>query len=86
MQAELLRHALLLALEAAAPASITVETLRYGAILAGYTVDEATILCDLEYLAEKGFAVHEACPIAMGVRRYRLTATGRDYLESRGLA
>ncbi len=84
-QRELLRHAILLQLEAAAPASLPLSALRHGVRLAGHRVDDNTTLKELQYLEEKEFVREEIKIISKGVRRFHIGAEGRDYLEGEGL-
>lgn len=87
MSAKLLfRHAILLQLEAAAPASLPPATLVQGLALAGHGRQCRRLPQELQYLGDKGL-IH-ACPseLSPGEMRYRLTAEGRDYLEREGLA
>lgn len=83
---QLFRHAILLQLEAASPASLPLETVREGLRLAGHDADEATLVKELGYLEEKGLIASRRPEISHDLPRYRLTATGRDYLEGQGLA
>jgi hypothetical protein len=83
---ELFRNAILLQLESAAPASLTVPAIRQGVRLLGHRNDTASVLRELEYLTDKGLATPMDHPISKRTRRFRITAAGRDYLESEGLA
>ena len=85
-QHQLLRHAILLQLEAAAPASLPLDTLAQGVALAGHDVSEKQLHAELAHLAEKGFLAESRAPLAPGLLRYRLAAPGRDYLQSQALA
>ncbi len=85
-QRELFRHAILMQLEAAAPASLPLSTLRRGVRLAGHRVVEDEILKELWYLEEKNFVRQEVKALSNGVRRFHIAAVGRDYLESEGLS
>ncbi len=81
----LLRQALLLQLAAAAPASLPPATLRHGAALAGFRLDEAQLPAELDYLAGKNLLEITPAALSRGLPRARLTATGRDYLEAENL-
>ena len=85
-QNELRRNAILIQLEAAAPATLPPETLHQGLRLAGHNLTPAALDKDLAYLADKNLLTSQQPTLARSTRRYRLTATGRDYLESQGLA
>ncbi len=81
----LLRQALLRQLAAAAPATLPPETLRQGAALAGFRLEETALQAELEYLAGKGLVEIIPAALSHGLRRARLTAAGRDYLEAEQL-
>lgn len=85
-QKELLRHALLLQLDAANPASLPLGALRTGVRLSGALADDDTLARELAYLRDKRMVVEQTGNLAHGVKRYRIAAEGRDYLESLGLA
>lgn len=82
----LFRHAILLQLEAAAPASLPVETLHQGLHLAGHATEETALIKELGYLEEKHLAASSRPELSQDLPRFRLTADGRDYLERQGLA
>ncbi len=81
----LLRHALLRQLAAAAPASLPPATLRHGAALAGFRLDEAQLQAELDYLAGKNLLEIVPAALSRALPRARLTAAGRDYLEGENL-
>jgi len=81
----LLRHALLLQMQAAAPVSLPPDTLRQGAALAGFRLTEDELQAELEYLAEKELLQIVPSALSRGLPRSRLTAGGRDYLEGEGM-
>ncbi len=81
----LLRHALLRQLAAAAPASLPPATLRHGALLAGFRLDDLQLQAEVDYLAGKGLAEVVPAALSRGLPRARLTAAGRDYLEAEHL-
>lgn len=80
----LYRHAILLQLEAAAPASLPPDTICQGLRLAGH--DPALLPRELSYLEDKGLLASSRAELAPHHCRYRLTASGRDYLERQALA
>jgi len=78
----LLRHAILLQLEAAAPATLPADTLRMGLKLAGHDVSPKQIQTQIDYLSDKQFVEKETSVLDHAHPRHRLTAAGRDYLEA----
>lgn len=83
MRDELLfRRSLLIQLEAASPASLPLPTLSAGARLAGFEFDEPDIAAALEYLREKKLVEISRSKISAAHIRAKLSAEGRDYLES----
>lgn len=83
---QLRRHAILLQLEAASPASLPAETLLQGLRLAGHPLSANELLKETAYLEEKQLLSTYQPDLDHAVRRFRLSATGRDYLENHGLA
>lgn len=82
----LFRNAILLQLESALPASLPLQTLHQGMRLAGHDCPPRILERELDYLVGKHCVCVESSALAHGYTRYRLTAMGRDYLESQGLA
>lgn len=85
-QKQLLRQAILIQLEAASPASLPLDTLLQGINLAGHNVSTTQLLKDLQYLEEKSLINTKPQTLSPGELRYSLSATGRDLLETQGLA
>lgn len=83
---QLLRQAVLLQLDAARPASLAVATLLHGLRLAGHTISDEALRAELAYLADKGWVRETRTPLSQALVRFQLTASGRDLLESLGLA
>lgn len=83
---QLRRHCILSQLEAADPVSLPTETLRHGLGLAGHNPDPAQLLKDLAYLESKALILTRHPDLDQAAKRHHLTANGRDYLESNGLA
>ena len=81
----LLRHAILLQLAAAAPASLPPATLLHGAALAGFRIDEQALQAELAYLSGKNLVQITPSALSQGLHRAMLRATGRDYLEAENL-
>ena len=78
----LLRRAILLQLEAASPASLPLETLAVGLEISALPSDAKTLSAALDYLAQKGLVSLSRSRIASAHIRAKLTAEGRDFLES----
>ena len=85
-QRELLRHAILLQLERASSMGLPVGTLRLGARMAGHDVDAEHIKTELQYLEDQRLVEPTTKTISPENRRHRITADGRDYLATQGLA
>lgn len=81
------RNAILLDLEAASPASLPASTIA-SALRTVHVipVDAAVLDKHLGYLEGKGLIEKRSSAISAGDARWQLTADGRDYLESEGLA
>ncbi|MEM9227286.1 MAG: hypothetical protein AAGA45_04905 [Verrucomicrobiota bacterium] len=84
-QQQLLRQAILLQLEASLPNSLPLTTIRQGVTLAGLKSGEKTLLKELSYLNDKGMIETLVPDLDAADKRYRLTASGQDYLEGAGL-
>lgn len=78
----LFRRAVLAQLEAASPASLPVETVSAGLKLAGFDFSEREFSAALEYLVEKNYALFSRSELSASHVRVKLSAFGRDYLES----
>lgn len=86
MKTLLLRHAILTQLHAAQPASLATDTIAQGVRLAGHDTTSATLQNELLYLEDRTLITTAPHPLDPSLPRYRLTATGRDYLATQGLA
>lgn len=84
-RALLLRRAILLQLEAASPASLPMDTLSAGLEISALPSDAETLSAALDYLFQKGLVEISRSRISSGHIRAKLTAEGRDYLESGGI-
>lgn len=82
---ELIRHAVLLQLNAVYPTPIPASTLDQGLKIAGHMLSASALHRELSYLKDKQLLSAEPSLLDPTVRRYRLTATGEDYLHSQGL-
>ena len=80
-KALLLRRAILLQLEAASPASLPPDALSEIYALPS---DPKTLAAALDYLRQKGLVELSHSRISSAHVRAKLTAEGRDYLESGG--
>lgn len=79
---EMIRHTLLLQLEAAYPISLPQETLLQGLQLAGIQVSTSLLDKELAYLQDKGFLVPVANALCPHLHRYKLSTQGIDFLEN----
>lgn len=85
-QRTLTRNALLQDLEAASPVDLPLSTLAQGArAVHAINVTNDQVEKHLKYLVEKGLVQEKNSAISAGDKRYSLTASGLDYLESEGL-
>lgn len=78
----LIRRSILLQLEAASPATLPVPTILCGLRLSGFDMDEKNLLAHLDYLEQKNMLKKIHSPISAAHIRVKLSADGRDYLES----
>ena len=81
---ELLRHCILRQLAAALPASLTADTLFIGLTTAGFSLTAEDLSRELLYLSQKNL-LEVFTKTVSPTPRYRITAQGRDYLQSEGL-
>ncbi len=77
-----LRRTILLQLEAASPASLPRSTILVGLETAGFCMDLKELSSELDYLAQKGMITLSRSALSAGELRAKLSADGRDYLES----
>ncbi len=82
---QLLRQAILLQLEAAAPTSLPADTLLQGVHAAGFEIKQKALLKELAYLCDKGLIESHVPDIDPSDKRHRVTAAGQDYLDEQGL-
>ncbi len=85
-QRELLRGALLIALEASGNYRPAVATLRIGVRQSGHNVTEEEVKAELQYLIDAGMVAREEKKISPENSGYRITKAGRDHLALEGLA
>jgi hypothetical protein len=84
LSTELLRHCLLRQLAASLPASLTPETLLIGLHTGGFSTNHIELSAELLYLTQRGL-IEPITKATNPAPRYRLTANGRDYLQTEGL-
>ncbi len=80
-----LRHLILKQLERADPNSVILMVLSSGLKIAGLSLSDQTVQQQLAYLIDKKLVAESREPLAQGVKRYRITAAGVDYLEREDL-
>lgn len=86
-QRQLLRTGLLQQLAIFAPGTLPLANLHRGAIIAGFTgLTETETAAELAYLVDKGLADTPTQLVSPELKRWRITATGRDYLAEQGIA
>ncbi len=83
---EQFRVCLLQTLREVAGTELPLATLILGAKLAGFKeADERLAAGELRYLEDKGLVAPADKSLSPENREWRITATGRDYLATRGL-
>jgi DNA-binding PadR family transcriptional regulator len=85
LQRELLREAILLTLEAVAPAATTLPMLRGAVAQSGFHITEKVLAAELDYLEQRGLLQSAREEFSVGLIKYKLSATGREALEKKGL-
>ncbi len=60
--------------------------LKVGARVGGFEPSDEELDAELLYLSDKGFVVAVAKAISPEMKRWRITADGRDYAAQEGLA
>ena len=81
------RTSILLQLQAAFPAALSLETLLCGLKLScvpNEEISKALLEADMAYLAQKGYLDETRSEICAGARRAAINAKGLDYLEISG--
>lgn len=85
-QKTLMRNRILQQLFDAAPSAVVTDILTQGVHLAGFGGTTARdIERELFFARDKGWAELVPHPQSAALKRWRLTAAGRDYLEAEGL-
>ncbi len=83
---ELFRQNLIQQLAAIGPVGMKVPALKVGARAGGFEPGDAQIDAELQYLADKGLVTAMDKAISPELKRWRITADGRDYAAQEGLA
>jgi len=84
-QRKILRDALVKALVALAPLSISADTLKGTAKAAGFLLDDAALDREIDYICQRGLATEKSVKLSAGVRRWKATADAIEYCEAEGL-
>jgi hypothetical protein len=82
-QIELLRLAVLRQLNTTRIA-MSLQVICMGVKIAGFKLPETEVERELEYLCEKNWVKPVRSEISKGVRNYKITSTGTEYLEEQG--
>ena len=80
-QKEILRRNLLDQLEAAKPMGMGATALAYGAKFGGFNLSADEIAAECDYLESKGLLKMASATLSAGVKFYKITAAGTDFLE-----
>lgn len=83
---ELFRQNLVQQLAAIGPVGMKVAALKVGARAGGFEPSDAQVDAELQYLEDKGLVTATDKAISPELKRYRVTAEGRDYAAQEGLA
>lgn len=82
---ELFRHNLLIQLAASGSAGLKPAALKVGLKAGGFESADRSLDDELQYLADKGFVSPMDKTISPELKRWRITAGGRDYAATEGL-
>jgi len=80
------RNAILLQLEAAHPTSLAPGILIQGLLLSGHSTSIDLLDKHLDYLLQKQLLTNIKHQLSPSLSRFKITASGLDYLEQEGLA
>ena len=83
---ELNRNGILVLLSEVSSAGLTFEMLHSRLYSAGCPMLLRELITYLDFLEEKAYVNTSRATMAKGVKRYSLSAEGREYLETKGLA
>lgn len=84
-ETERLRIALLQQLREVAPLALPVSQLATGAALAGFRDCAREVRSEVAYLQDKALVADDLKVLSPELKRYRITAAGRDFLAQEGL-
>ena len=82
---ELLRQRILGLLDAASSLGLREGSIHLQITAAGFETKPNEVAAEIVYLADKGFVTATDKPISPELKRWRITAAGRDYLATEGL-
>ena len=85
-QRENLRILILTALDSSKPYAIEIASLRPSLPPAFRALADSELRAEIDYLVEKGLAKPEAKRISPENKQWTITAEGRDFLATEGLA
>ena len=83
---ELYREHILMSLCDAVGIGLPQDGILIGLKSQGYVTDQKELATQMEYLEDKGLIASKKSEVSVGVKRYRITAAGREYAEEKGLA
>jgi hypothetical protein len=83
---ENLRILLLTIFEASKPFTVELRVLRANLPKNHRSADDATLLAEIDYLKDKAFIHEEPKVLSPENRAWKISAVGRDFLASEGLA
>ena len=83
---ENLRLLILTAFDASKPFAVGIRELRAGLAITFRGIDDTALAAEIDYLVGKGFAAAEGKSISPENKLWKITAEGRDFLATEGLA
>ena len=83
---ELFRHNLIAQLCVVGPVGMRPAALKVGAKAGGFDPSDEQLDAELQYLADKGLVVAQDKAISPELKRWRITAAGRDYAAQEKLS
>jgi hypothetical protein len=82
-----LRTALLIIIESVKPFAAELPLIRIGLPTHGFrAMEDEVVLTELDYLVEKRFVAKDGAKLAPELGKWKITADGRDFLATEGLA
>ena len=80
------RHAILMQLSAARPASLIIDVIDQGLRLTGFNYHSRSALeQEIDYLCQKQLIRQTHAVLSPGVKRYKITDLGQDHLETESM-